>query len=370
MTIAVLGLGGAGGNIANEAAKLGLQTAAINFSQRDLNAADAVKHKLKVPGSEGVGHDRELAITLMQEHYDMVVQFVQEHFGNHTVKVIAVPFATGGGSGAGMAPILMDVMMALLPDKVFIAIPVLPGTSEGAVSQMNCSATIAELLKLDVCVLPVDNSKVAGGKSRVYEETNNRVAGYLYDLMSFTEMESKNGNFDRTDLCTLFRQKGIAAIAEVELATLPKSIDLSPQGIAASIRASWDETIFAPIDFSIVRKAALIYDGQESILDHFDTGLIFEPFAAGNPLDLFEGFYHTSTGRVLTVLTGLTFPKDRFEQIDALIEESTSRAEVALDSEAAEYTPKTVNFDQRLRKVPVTATPARNVTDILSKYRR
>lgn len=368
MTIAVLGLGGAGGNVAGEAAKLGIHAAAINFSQRDLNSAEAIRYKLKVPGSEGVGHDRELAIRLMQEHHDMVYQFVQEHFGSPAYRVIFVTFATGGGSGAGMAPILLDLLVALMPDKVFVAVPVLPCLTEAPVSQANTSATVAELQKLGLCILPLDNDKVSGGKNAQYRETNGRFAGYLFDLMTFTEKESRNGNFDRTDLSTLFRQPGFGLVADVELTRVSsKKLDVTSEGIAASIHAAWDASVFSVMDKSRVTKAALIYDGQEALMNHFETERIFQPFGS-LPLDIFEGYYHEDTGgRILTVLTGMALPRHRLEQIDRRIEIAAAQEEPE-----EEYQAKAVG-SSALRKPVVTdggrKTP-QNVTDILSRYRR
>lgn len=371
MAIAVLGLGGAGGNMANETSILGIHSAAINFSQRDLNSAGAVKHKLKVPGSEGVGHDRELAIELMQDHHEMVYQFVQEHFGSPSYHLVFVTFATGGGSGAGMAPILLDLLIEQMPDKTFVAAPILPCATEAPVSQANTSATMAELLKLGVCVLPIDNDKVSGGKNAQYRETNEKFAGYLFDLSTFIEKESRNGNFDRTDLVTLFRQPGIGLIAEAEIARVQSKgkTDVTPEGIATAIHNSWTASIFSIVEYDRVTKAALIYDGQESLMNHFETDCIFRPFGRA-PIDLFEGFYHEDNGgRILTVLTGLPFPKSRFEQIDRRIE-----AAVVYDSvEEEEYKPKTVLTSkprQRALQAVSGASPKQGVADILSRYRR
>jgi cell division GTPase FtsZ len=370
MTIAVLGLGGAGGNIANEASLLGIHAAAINFSQRDLNSAASVKHKLKVPGSEGVGHDRELAITLMAEHYDMVYQFVQENFGSPSYRLIFVPFATGGGSGAGMAPILLDLLAELMQDKVFVAVPILPCGTEAPVSQANTSATMSELLKLGVCILPVDNDKISGGKNAQYRETNERFSSFLFDLNAFTEKESRNGNFDRTDLATLFSQPGIGVIAEAEIAKVSRGkTDITPEGIAGTIQSSWTSSIFSTIEYDRVTKAALIYDGQESLMNHFDAATIFSPFGRA-PIDLFEGYYHEDNGgRILTVLTGLPFPKTRFEQIDARIEAAGSPD----TREEEEYKPKTVQTSKpRQRALQAAGVPSakQGVADILSRYRR
>lgn len=55
-----LGVGQAGGNIANHAAKIGYRSIAINYSQRDLESLDQIEQKLKLVGSEGVGKKRTM----------------------------------------------------------------------------------------------------------------------------------------------------------------------------------------------------------------------------------------------------------------------------------------------------------------------
>lgn len=370
MTISVLGLGGAGGNIANEASLLGIHAAAINFSQRDLNSASDLKYKLKVPGSDGVGHDRGLAIRLMQDHHEMVYRFVQEHFGSPSYDIVFVVFAAGGGSGAGMAPMLLDLLTELMPEKVYVAVPIIPSTSEAPFSQANTSATVAEIMNLGLCVLPIDNDQVPGGKEEQYRETNTRFTSFLFDLVTFTERESRNGNFDRTDLATLFRQPGMALGAEADITAIKGArVDITPSGIAATIQKSWDSSVHIPPSSRSIKKAALIYDGQESLINSISSDDIFSYFGS-TLLDLFEGYYDSDRGgRVVTVLTGLQFPTERFDKIDSIIE----AAGATLEEEEIVYRPKAVNLNQSPRR-PIQSAgvglPKKGVTDILSKYRR
>lgn len=121
MTIAFLGIGGAGGNLADLASERGFHSTAINFSQGNLNSLENVKYKLKLIGSDGAGHDRNLAIELMSQHYDMVINFVKDHFNNESNQIIFVTFSCGGGTGSGVAPILLDLLSATMPDKTFVA---------------------------------------------------------------------------------------------------------------------------------------------------------------------------------------------------------------------------------------------------------
>lgn len=373
MTIAVIGLGGAGGNIANEASLLGLPTGAINFSQKDLDSLENVKNKLKIMGSEGVGHDRNIAIELVQENYMMVVNFIKENFSNTFIDIIAFAFSTGGGSGSGIAPILIDVISNIMPDKTIIAIPVIPDVSEVTISQSNCSETFEELSKLDVCIFPIDNQQVKLlnpqiGKGKLYERTNVYIIEKLNKLVSYTDKYSKNGNFDRKDFVTLLRQKGMAIISETNIVSLPE-VDLTPEGIAASIQESWEHSIFAPIEYEHVAKCGIIFDGQEDLMGLINHSLIFDKFTYGTPIDLFEGNYHEQNGTILTILTGLPWCKSRLSIVDKLLEEGSKKVEVQIGAnQSQEYKSKSNDLAQRFRQP--TSQVKQNVSDILNRYKR
>lgn len=336
MSIAVIGIGGAGGNIANEASKLNIPCGAINFSQRDLDSLDEVKYKLKIMGSEGVGHNRDIAIELIKEHYPMVVKFIKEHFDNPEIDIIFVSFSTGGGSGAGSSPILIDILSYEMPNKTFVAMPILPDELEPIISQINSYKTMDELSRLDVCVLPIDNQEVknnygAIGKNRIFHTTNNTSISLLHKILMYTGKFSKNGNFDRKDLNTVFSQRGIGCISEADIATLPKS-NITSKGISESIFQSWEKSIFSPIEYERVAKCAFIFDGQESLIEYIDYELIFANFSHGAPIDLFEGYYHENNGKIITILTGLPWCNTRMESMDRIIENGKSKVEIVINS--------------------------------------
>lgn len=94
--IGVIGVGGVGGNVADIATQYGFQTAAINFSERDLSSLEHVKNRLRLSGSEGVGKNCQLAIELFQRHYEKAINFIDETFSSS--KLLIFPFATLWGN--------------------------------------------------------------------------------------------------------------------------------------------------------------------------------------------------------------------------------------------------------------------------------
>lgn len=372
--ISVIGLGGAGGNIANKASLSGIEAGAINFSQKDLDSAENVKYKLKILGSEGVGHNRDEAIRLIKIHYEMVIDFVKEHFDNPSSNIIIIPFATGGGSGSGTAPILINILSNVLKNKVIVAFPIIPDLSEAPISQMNFLATFEELSKLNISVFPIDNQKVKQmnpnvGKNVLYEVTNDNVVNLIQRITSYTQKFSKNGNFDKRDFLTVLSTKGIGIIAETDITSIGNSVNLTEEGVIANVHKSWDNSIFAPIDYEYVTKAGVIFDGQESIMQYLNHSKLFsDKFENGMPLDLFEGYYHENKGKILTIMSGLPWCKSRLNQIETIIAENEKRMEVVLSaSENQSYESSASHIADRIRKPQEKKDE--NIMDILNKYK-
>jgi cell division GTPase FtsZ len=375
MNIAIIGLGGAGGNIAEEAAKAGFLTGAINYSQKDLDTLEHVPHKLKMLGSEGVGHDRAIAFNLFAKHYELVTTFLSEHFSNPSIECIIFASSTSGGSGSGIITAIIDIASSIFPDKVFCAVAILPDLNEVTNMQINCSQTLEDLSQLDIAVFPIDNHQVKlnnpnVGKNVIFETTNQTFVSLLSKIISYTDKHSKNGNFDKRDMLTVLSTKGLAMMAECDIASL--NSNLSSKGIANAVHASWDASIFTPVEYVRVVRAGVIFDAQESLMKHLDQRLIFEKFKDGMPIDLFEGNYHESNGKIFTIMSGLPLCKVRLSQIDELIESSLSKVENARYAEQEVYQSKAkaVEVSSILKSPKQEDKPKRSVNDIFSKWKR
>lgn len=364
--IGVIGLGGAGGNIADEANKRGFLTAAINFSQKDLDAVE-VKHKLRLNGSEGVGKNRDEAITLIQDQWEIPVKFIQDNFSN--VDVIVFAFSSSGGSGSGISPILLDILTNTMPDKVFTAFVVIPDNTEATVSKINCLKCFEELSRLDISIFPIDNQQVKTdfmGKNKIFEETNKNAIDLLSKITSYTEKYSKHGNFDKTDLLTILRTKGIALMSQFEIAKLNQNLNLTVEGIAKSIQTSWQSSVFTKVNEDKVVRAGIVFDGQEELMSLINHELIFSNFHNGLPVDLFEGYYHEQQERLLTILSGLSWCSDRLQDIENSIDSEKVGATLATNTEYVATSATSLLSKIRGSKQEVK----KPVSEIFSKYRR
>ncbi|MGG0754914.1 hypothetical protein [Brevibacillus laterosporus] len=251
--IAFIGCGGAGGNIADEASKAGFVTGAINFSKQDLDSLDNVQLKLRIPGSEGVGHDRDEAKRLLSKHYKMCIEWIIEHFSNPSIEVIIFATSSGGGTGSAITPMLVELMKQMMPEKTYSVIVVTPDLSEVDNIQANTLDTIGELSGLDLSIVPLDNNQIKkysniGTKSEIYLLTNTTVINHLAMLHGYTEKASKNGTFDKRDFKTTFKTKGILTFSEFDIfSTVNNTFNISAELVADRIHEEWQKSIYVPV---------------------------------------------------------------------------------------------------------------------------
>ncbi|MCG7317662.1 hypothetical protein [Brevibacillus laterosporus] len=376
--IAVIGCGGAGGNIADEASKAGFATGAINFSKQDLDSLDNVPLKLRIPGSEGVGHDRDEAKRLLTKHYKMCVEWIIEHFSSPSIELIIFATSSGGGTGSSITPMLVELMKQMMPEKTYSVIVATPDLSEVDNIQANTLDTVGELSDLDISIIPVDNNQIKkygsiSTKSEVYSITNNTVINHLAKLHSYTERASKNGTFDKRDFKTTFRTKGILTFSEFDIfSTANNTFNVSADSVANRIHDIWEKSIYVPVPRDFVTRAAVIFDGKEDMLQHINHELIFSYFDQGAPIDLFEGFYsNNEANKIMTVLSGLPWINSRLSQIDNQIEKNKDKIQQIFSREN-QFQAKSTNLFKKLRVANETeeSKPSSKLSamDILKKY--
>lgn len=330
MFISFLGLGQGGSNVADQAAKCNFYSASINFSQRDLDSLEYVDEnlRLKLVGSEGIGKQRADAVSLMSNNWDLATSFVKENFSHSSIEIIFVPFSTGGGSGSGIAPVLLQLLTESMPEKVFVALPILPDKHESFIAQKNCIEAFEDLSTLDICILPIDNDKAKStlsnsGKNHLYKKVNEYVISMIEQLVSYTDQHSRYGVLDKKDLKNIFKTSGLCTIAETELIGLSNKYDISAQGVSNNIKDSWKTSLFADIEYDQILTSAFIFDGQEKLMDLLNMESVYSSFGNKMPISLYEGYYNKeSGGKVVTVLSGLSWCNSRLKEIDQMILET------------------------------------------------
>jgi len=371
MYFGFIGLGQAGGNISDLAAKHFYTSTAINYSETDLKSVNHIPDEMihTLIGSEGIGKDRELAKQLMRDNWESTVSFVKKHLSKPSIEVIFVPFGTAGGSGSGMSSLLLEILTNEMPDKTFVACPILPANNETLNNKLNALEALSELADLDFCTIPIDNNTVLANsdsfisKNIIYKKTNEEFISLINKLLEYTNKSSENGVIDRKDLRQIFSVKGISVIGAAKVMEV-SGTSLKTEHFAKKIQESWINSIFSPIEYDQVIRAGIIFNGDDLLMEYMDYDEIFKVFKTKKPYDLFEGNYKEKRGEVISVLSGLPWINSRMQELDNLADTE----EMALSNvNVSEYKPKSRKKTIVTSRSKTTKTKS-NPTDVFNKY--
>ncbi|MEH7111340.1 cell division protein FtsZ [Neobacillus niacini] len=367
-SIGILGIGQAGGNIAEIASALNFPTALINTNQRDGAVNTRVEKKFFVPGYSGAGQDRSLGLRALQENYKEIIDFVTSSFKN--IKFLLVAFSTDGGTGSGMSPMLIDLLIDQLPGIKVGAIAVIPERNVLAGNRINTAECIEELSNIEgiSSVFLVDNDqmrkmKPQSSKHEIYLSANLQAIEAINHLLKITKKSSFFGNFDETDLMNILGSRGVTMISSTAITEAKTTSEVSKK-----VQVSWENSIFCPVESQGVIRAGLIYEGPENISKLINVPSVFE--RVGEPLQLFEGTYISeSDPTITTILAGLSFPTRRMLSVEETIEKNKERLQNLVKKESTQNYESKIRWASNLKLIKQDRKPV-SITSKLNKYQK
>lgn len=319
MKIGFCGIGQAGSNICEVAENYGYRTGIMNTSPEDLESIKNIKNKLLIGKQAGCGKDRNIAKQEVKSYYSEIVNFVKNTFEPDT-DITYVVFSASGGTGSGMAPIVLDILTKFLPERRFGAIVVLPSTKESLVSQYNTLENLSEITKLNLPTLIVDNDKFETdqrlSKKQLYDTINECVIAD-FNIITKKRKSSKYGNLDSKDLAKILYTSGNMVIATKRL--FPDN----QEEFNKAVIDSWDKSIYAGMEYdNAVKRMGFIYEIPDVMTKEVDYEKI--QLESGKPLETFEGYYipEGDVYSVVSIMAGLSFPEKRIKVIKDILNSS------------------------------------------------
>lgn len=334
--IGFIGVGQAGSNVCEVAETLGYKTLVVNTSPEDLDSLQLVNNRLLVGRQGGSGKDRNIAKRELKEKYKEVAAFVAQRFQNSEIELIYVVFSTGGGTGSGMGPLLIDILKTLTPGKLYGAITILPSKDESAVAHANSYECLKELSSLSVPTIIVDNDKCkAKSKPVLYDTVNEAVIEDLDMLLNSKRSPSKYGNIDTKDIIKLLTTPGVTTIGL--LTDINMSLPLSTQ-----IIHSFNDSPYAPLEMDgVISRIGMIYEVNKDVVNMINNDEIFN--VLGTPLELFEGIYTDAKNSnvISIILSGQSFPLERakslLDVVNSSKEKFATKSDFTLDTDALDW---------------------------------
>lgn len=292
--IGFIAIGQAGGNIGKLFEEKGFTVLYINTSQEDLYTLKDAKYTYHIAGGEGCNKDRNKAKKLVADDFENISGQIYEKLD---VSMIFCIFASGGGTGSGCGPMLIDLLLADRATGRSIesvgAITVLPGENESPKAHINSYECFAELTEIqDIASVMILDNATAGDKLSL----NRRFVKCFYDFLKIPQWhKSERGNIDRSEIEETLKAKGMTVITEIQ----------ARDSTTAAVLDSFKKSIFAPIEPDRVIKYITI-----SIAGSVDVDAMRKEI--GVPLDVFTTYNDRAT---ICCLSGLNYPKTRLEGI-------------------------------------------------------
>lgn len=329
---AIVGAGQGGGRLAQTFWKMGYQrTAVVNTAEQDLATIDMPAERKMLIGSGGAGKNPQVALSLIKERKEDVLDFMRRSFGPGFDRVICCASAAGG-TGSGTLIHMIDVAIELqqslktTSQKVGVVLA-LPKISEGQKLNANAYHVLKEVCDLvDKGVVSplilVDNEKISTLYPKLavdpFWDTANRSLISLFHLFNLTAIrESRYTSLDPSDLKTIL-DSGLITFGATPVENWADST-----AISFAIRNSLKKNILSGgVSIETGSTAGAMIIGSEEVLNqvpqtNLDTAFeqltrILKP---GNTVH--RGIYRgNKPGLVVyTMIGGLARPLDKLAEL-------------------------------------------------------
>ena len=349
--IGFISIGQAGGNIGRLFEQNGYSVIYLNTSKEDLNTLSNVKYKYHIQGGEGCNKNRKKAKQLVIADFDNISKHIYEKLN---VELVYVIFSSGGGTGSGAGPMLIDLLLNDIENdksciKYVAAITVIPGLQESIKANMNsyeCFSEILGISKLSSTFI-LDNDK--GQKLSI----NKQFTTMFCDFLNVpTKHISELGNIDKAEVMETLSAHGMSTV----------SVLSDKNSNTAGLLNTFAKNIFAPLEDDRVVKYIAISQAAEIELNDLKT-------AIGLTLDDFVTYNKQQT---ICVLYGLSFPRKRLDSIYKKINDNKQDIMKNLVSVTENTLKDDVNFldsildPSKMKEKAKSETVSRS--SILSKY--
>ncbi len=343
--IGFIAIGQAGGNIGMLLEEKGYNVLFVNTAQEDLDTLRNAKYRYHIPGGEGCNKDRSKAKKLIVENYDSLSKEIAEKINKDMLFVI---FSSGGGTGSGVGPMLIDLLCD--DNKTVGAITVLPGQAESLKSHINayeCFCELTEIRGMGSCFI-LDNEKNVD-KLKLNSIFVNMFTRFL-DIPD--KYKSVKGNIDKAEITEALKSHGMAMISSLS----------EGKGSDSALITSFSKNIFAPIENDRVIKYIAL-----SGPDNLDVTALEK--AVGTPIDSFRTYTETST---ICLLAGLNYPQNRLDIIRKKVMDNKEVIVKNLSTPAQQKMKNDINFlaDYVSPAKEMDSNPSKgtSIRDKMSKY--
>lgn len=300
--VGFVAIGAYGGNQGELFYKAGYPVVFINTAQQDLDSLTDIpdSEKYHIPGGEGCSKDRSKSKAIFSADLDNVVNVIKEKLvGKDYIFIIG---SCGGGTASGILASMKRIIISELEPKACMIVTVLPNTRTESLKAMeNAYNTLCEIEQLDEdgATFILDNDRL-GDKLKINEQF------FIYlDALLTNHSVSKYGNADIEEIKKMLETPGMSVLTQLD----------KDKTNTQQIINSFQSNIYAPMEEDkVITYLLIISAGLGASINTEEINAEF-----GKPYDCFRGYEADST---ICMLSGLSLPYTKLEEIQAQLEES------------------------------------------------
>ena len=338
--IGFIAVGQAGGNIGSKLEAVGYDVLFLNTSDEDLSTLET-KFKYHIKGGEGCNKDRNKAKELVIGDFESIAKEIVEKVNKDFIYVI---FSSGGGTGSGASPMLIDVLIQHM-DKAVGAITIIPGENEPLKTHINAYECFREIEGIDgmASTIVLDNNACENKFS-----INKSFVDSLQGLMDMPNYKDIRGNIDKAEVMELISARGMLVVTQTD------KTEANLSNIVEGIK----KNIYAPIESDKVIKYLGLLAAKPVDISELKKEV-------GSYIDAFQGY----GDETICVLSGLSFPFTRLNAIKQKVIDNQEIIQRNLQATSETRLNSNINFLDGF--IPQTKKPkVGGAADIFAKYKK
>lgn len=340
-----VGIGAYGGNQVLPYYKAKYPSLFINTASTDLESLTDVdeQYKYQIPGGEGCNKDRKKSRELFRKDIDNIINETKEKLPG--IEYLFIAASLGGGTGAGDVMPLKRVAMSELDIKACIIITVLPDPKiESVQALINSYETLAEIEALEEpgTTFVLDNSK-NNNKMKI-----NEIFFCHLDALLTLDCNSSLGNIDDAEVEQMLCSKGMSIISKLG----------KDKSDIQNLISTFHNNVYAPLEEDgVIKYIGLVHVGIGKGIRMED---IYEE--VGTPLDTYIQY---EADYVLCMLSGLSLPYKKMEEIKEIIDSNKETIKRNLISQNNNRLSKSVGFLDEIIPVAKPKDKKKSSRDLL-----
>lgn len=299
--IVMIGTGQCGNQITYQFDLLNYNTFYVNSSVTDFPKGIEDDRKFLINGAKGCAKNRQKAIDYGVSSFDEILERINTRFPLANIYFFMA--SLGGGTGAGLTPLLLDVASTQNPDKKYCVVLVLPHDDESLLSQDNAKETLKQIIDIQDKLYSIH--LLSNNKRKDFLDINKEFSMLLDGIIDH-KSHSEKGNIDDEEIEQLITDPGFSVILEFEDDNFNIGLVKS---IENSIYADWNG------DSHYLGMILNDFNDKNEVLKEVENEF-------GVPLTDFTTFTDESNK---IVATGMNFNKTIFKNINNIIKEKLQK---------------------------------------------